>query len=124
MLQFLFKRIAVGMIFLQSKNLEEKSIDIEETRNAIKWYQKNLKGSGLLVFPFFKKYLLNGASYHLGAIHFEHENGKGINSELFEILSLRGVHLVDTSILPILPPGPHTSIAAAYAKLIVQRVIK
>jgi hypothetical protein len=122
-LQFFFKRIAIGMIFLESKKLDGISIDMDEVKKALKWYRIKFKNSGLIIFPFFKKYLLNGASYHLGAVHFEDEESKGINSELFEILATKGVHLVDTSILPKLPPGPHTSIAAAYSKLIVRKAI-
>ena len=123
-LQAVYRRIAIGMIFLGSKPVEDKSISKFEVQNALKWYRVKLRGSELLMLPLFKKYLLQGASYHFGAIHFENEEKKGINSQIFEFLASKKVYLVDTSILPKLPPGPHTSIAAAYTKLVVRNALK
>jgi hypothetical protein len=109
------------MIFLESTSRMTSELDKKIVRETIKHFNGHLKNSGLLLLPFFKKFLLNGASYHLGAIHFEGERLRGIDSQLYKDLVAHNVFITDTCALPFLPPGPHTSTAAALAKLIVKR---
>lgn len=119
--EFVFRRIGIGMIFLESTSTKIDELDKNMVRAVIQQYRSLLQNSGIILLPFFKKFLLNGASYHLGAIHFEGEKLRGIDSQLFKNLAEHNVFITDTSALPFLPPGPYTSTAAALAKLIVKR---
>jgi hypothetical protein len=119
--KFVFRRVGIGMIFLESTSGMISELDQKIVREMIKHFNGHLKNSGMLLLPFFKKFLLNGASYHLGAIHFEGEKLRGIDSQLYKDLVAHNVFITDTCALPFLPPGPHTSTAAALAKLIVKR---
>jgi hypothetical protein len=46
---------------------------------------------------------------------------RGVDSQLYKDLAAHRVFITDTGALPFLPPGPHTSIAAALARLSVKR---
>ena len=118
-----FKRIGIGMIFLESKVVGEELPEADEIRESIRDFKKLLKNSGILPLPFLKKLLLNGASYHLGSIHLRGEELKGIDSQIYQDLSANDVFVTDTCALPFLPPGPHTSAAAALAKLIAGKEV-
>jgi hypothetical protein len=119
--RFIFRRIGVGMIFFASTSKKIDELDRKVVKEMFLSHKNLLKNSGIILLPFFKKFLLNGASYHLGAIHFEGENMRGVDSQLYKDLAAHNVFITDTSALPFLPPGPHTSTAAALAKLIVKR---
>jgi hypothetical protein len=114
----IFKRIGIGMIFLESTVMGGDNPSKHEIRKSIRDFMKVLSSSGILLLPFFKKLLLNGTSYHLGSIHFQGEKSKGIDSQIFQELAANHVFITDTCALPLLPPGPHTATAAALAKLI------
>jgi hypothetical protein len=116
-----FKRIGIGMIFLESAALGAGHPSRSEIRNAIKDFRKLLHRSGILPVSFFRKLLLDGGSYHLGSIHFQGEMLKGIDSEIYQNLASNHVFISDTCALPFLPPGPHTATAAALAKLIASK---
>ena len=122
--RFIFRRIGVGMIFFESTSTQIDELDKKVVKEMLSAHKNLLKNSGIILLPFFKKFLLNGASYHIGAIHFEGENKRGVDSQLYNDLAAHNVFITDTSALPFLPPGPHTSTAAALAKLIVKREMK
>jgi hypothetical protein len=119
--RFIFRRIGVGMIFFESTSTQIDELDKKVVKEMLSAHKNLLKNSGIILLPFFKRFLLNGASYHIGAIHFEGENMRGIDSQLYKDLAAHNVFITDTSALPFLPPGPHTATAAALAKLIVKR---
>jgi len=120
-LKFIYRRVGVGMIFFESSSAHIEKLNKKVVKEIL-WAHKNLlRNSGIILFPFFKRFLLNGASYHTGSIHFEGENMRGVDSQLYKDLAAHKVFITDTGALPFLPPGPHTSIAAALARLSVKR---
>lgn len=120
-LAFLFQRIGVAMVFLQATNINEQKFNSSEFNEARRELRDLLSQARIRIIPVKKELLLNGASYHYGSIRFEHETNKGVDSNLFKMLAENEIFLTDTSALPYIPPGPHTSISAALAKLIVDR---
>ena len=120
-LAFIFKRIGVCMMFFNSMPLGESGINKKLVKNELIFLNSILKFSGARVLNFRTTHLLNGASHHIGAIHFKKENLAGIDSPIFSRLTEMNIFLTDTSALPALMPGPHTAIAAALAKISVKK---
>ncbi len=121
---FFFQRIGVAMVFLQATNINDQKINSSEFNEARKELRAVLSQARIRIIPGRRELLLSGASYHYGSIRFEHETNKGVDSNLFEMLAENEIFLTDTSALPHIPPGPHTSISAALAKLIVDRSLQ
>jgi hypothetical protein len=64
-------------------------------------------------------YFLNHDSYHSGGVY-DSEQGiahAGINSKLYSDLAKLKIKLLDSCVLPAVPPGPHSLTAAALARL-------
>jgi hypothetical protein len=110
------------MIFLKSTPLLE-SVDKSKLvfKKELRYVNSILKVNSAFVLNFTRRYLLNGDSYHLGSLHFVGEKHSGVNSRLFKMLAEKNIFLTDTSALPELPPGPHTAISAALAKVTVKK---
>jgi len=120
----LFQRIGVAMIFLQATDVNDQTLNYSEFNEARKELSAVLSQAAIKIIPGKRELLLRGASYHYGSIRFEHETKKGVDSDLFRILAENEIFPTDTSALPQIPPGPHTSISAALAKLIVEKSLK
>ena len=120
----LFQRIGVAMVFLQPTDTNDQKFNSSEFNKARKDLKAVLIQAGIRIIPGKMELLLRGASYHYGSIRFEYEIKKGVDSDLFAILAETEIFLTDTSALPQIPPGPHTSISAALAKLIVEKSLK
>jgi hypothetical protein len=120
----IFQRIGVAMVFLKATDIDDHQLNLSEYEVARKDLRRALKKASIRIIPGKKELLLMGASYHYGAIRFENEENKGIDSMLFSTLSSNEIYITDTSALPHLPPGPHTSISACLAKLIVEESLK
>jgi hypothetical protein len=121
---FLFQRIGVAMVFLQATNINDQKLNSPEFNEARKELRAVLSQARVRIIPGKRELLLRGASYHYGSIRFEHETKKGVDSDLFRMLSENEIFLTDTCALPHIPPGPHTSISAALAKLIVEKSLE
>lgn len=120
----LFQRIGVAMIFLQSTDIENQTLNSDEFKKARKKLSTVLRKASIRIIPGKREHLLNGASYHYGSIRFADDTGKGVDSQLFLTLAKSQIFLTDTSALPYIPPGPHSSISMALAKLIVENSLK
>jgi hypothetical protein len=123
-LSLLFRRLGICMIFLSPVALGSSKVNRSEVNTNVNFLSSLLGESRVWTLRFIKRYLLGGASHHVGSIHIQGEKQFGVNSEIFSKLAMENVYLVDTSALPSLPPGPHTSIAAALAKIIVKKSLK
>jgi hypothetical protein len=95
-----------------------------EFKKARKKLMTVLRKAAITIIPGKREHLLSGASYHYGSIRFADETSKGVDSQLFSTLAKSEIFLTDTSALPYIPPGPHTSISVALAKLIVENSLK
>jgi hypothetical protein len=113
----LFRHIGICMIFLpETELLETRGEARASLSKLMPRITKDLKRSHLFPFPLFSRFLLKGASRHLGAISRSGESDFGFKSKLWNELAKDEVYLFDTSILPSLQPGPHTLIAVALVK--------
>jgi hypothetical protein len=119
-----YQRIGVAMIFLKATEIDNPQLDANEYKMARKELRMVLKKASINIIPGKRELLLMGASYHYGAIRFADEQNKGIDSTLFSTMASSEIYITDTSALPHLPPGPHTSISASLAKLIVEESLK
>lgn len=119
-----FQRVGIAMIFLQANDIENQKLKSSELNAARKELKNVLKKASIKIIRGKRELLLRGSSYHYGSIRFSDEVQKGIESRLFANLSNNQIYITDTSSLPHLPPGPHTSISACLAKLIVEKSLK
>lgn len=119
-----FQRIGIAMIFLQATDIENQKLNSSELKAARKELKNVLKKASIKIIRGKRELLLQGSSYHHGSIRFSDEHRKGIESRLFATLVNNQIYVTDTSSLPHIPPGPHTSISACLAKLIVEKSLK
>jgi hypothetical protein len=117
---FFFKRLGVAMVFEPA--IEGTTLSDTKNRSLLRQLKSEFAKFNSSLLTLFGIKLPLGTSYHAGAIHLAGENNKGINSEIFRILSLHKVFLSDTSALPSVEPGPHTSVAAAIARLVANKI--
>ena len=76
---------------------------------------------GILHIPFSLKFSNAGASYHLGKLQ---KNGKAILDNLGQPPGGSGIHVVDSSSLQSIHPGPITVFSMFNSALITFRVLK
>lgn len=120
-LKVIFQRLGVAMVFFEATEIEDQEIDANQYELSVLQLKNIFRRSKIKIIPGKKLSLLNGASYHYGSVHFQGEESYGVDSKLYGYLECNQVYLTDTSALPKIPPGPHTSISATLAKLIVRR---
>ena len=76
---------------------------------------------GILHIPFSLKFSNVGASYHLGKLQ---KNGKALLDDLGQPQGGSGIHVVDSSSLQSVQPGPITVFSMFNSALITLRVLK
>jgi hypothetical protein len=116
------KHVGIAMIFTPGTSTRDtrKQISVQIKRD-IKTLRVALRQGSFYLLPLPKVFLLNEESMHVGSLGVEGFS-RGVNSTRFMELEQVGIYICDTSILPDLPPGPHTSIASAFVKLLIQKV--
>jgi len=119
-LDWILRHTGVAMLFLPGTS---DKISKEEVRGILqepfKQLRLILRQQGSLLFRNPSVYFLNHGSYHSGGIY-ESEQGvaqAGINSKLYSDLAKSKIKLLDSCVLPAVPPGPHSLTAAALARL-------
>ena len=123
--QKVFSHFGICMVFLPETHLlETKASSRKILSNFMPIIRSNLRESQILCSKTFARYLLNGASRHLGGISGKGEKNYGFKSSLWHSLAKNKVFVLDTGSLPNIQPGPHTLIAVALAKyLVIDKVI-
>jgi hypothetical protein len=123
-IEYLMRHIGIAMVFAPGY---ESDVNPKKVRRIMKdpiaQVRKVLaqNGAELLLQP--RRYILNHDSHHSGSIY-EMRDGitnSGLNSRVYSSLRDQNVHLLDSSLLPQIPPGPHTLTAASLARLEIRR---
>jgi ferredoxin len=117
----IFKRIGIVMIFAEGGEWNSNKNEILRIeQSTIPEIRKALKLIGGHVIPGVRQTLSNGNSEHVGSWEpFRKEALQLLNIEEKANLKLPKVLPIDTTLLPIVPPGPHTAIAASLSRIAV-----
>jgi ferredoxin len=117
----IFKRIGVVMIFAEGGEWNPTKNEILKIeRSTIPEIRKALRLVGGHVIPGVRQTLTKGNSEHVGSWEpFRKEARQLLNMEEKANLKLPKVLPIDTTLLPIVPPGPHTAIAASLARIAI-----
>jgi ferredoxin len=117
----ILKRIGIAMIFSEGgKWNPSKDEVIKIEQSTLPEIKKALKLINGRVIPGVRQTLSNGESEHVGAWEpFRNEARQLLNEEERESLKLPKILPIDTTLLPIVPPGPHTAIAASLSRIAV-----
>jgi len=118
----ILKHVGIAMIFTPGTSTRDtkKKISVQIKR-GIKTLKTALRRANFFLLPLPRAYLLNEESMHVGSLGVDGYS-RGLYSTRFMELEEVGIYICDTSILPDLPPGPHTAIASAFVKLLIQKV--
>ena len=117
----LLKHVGIIMLFHPGTEKEDSERDIRKrSTELIGQIRKKWLKSGVLVLWGPKKYLLNEQTMHMGALG-TMQDLRGVDNPAIKLLSDNSVYICDTSLLPSLPPGPVTAVAAAYTRVIVSK---
>ncbi len=121
--EMILRHIGVLMLFHPGTEEEDSKKEIENRSNIlVKQIRKRWVKSGIFILGGPRKYLLNEETMHLGAIGLS-QDLRGLESAGIKMLADNSVYVCDTSLLPSLPPGPVTSIAAAFARSVVAKTL-
>jgi ferredoxin len=116
------RRIAIAMIFTEGSDWEFSKQEIVETENiVVPHIRQALKPIDGFVIPYFRELLSDGRSEHVGSW----SDSGSLTFSIKDLLStenLGRVIAIDTCLLPFMPPGPHTAIAASLARLIAGKL--
>lgn len=118
---WLAERLGIAMVFLPGQSFGPVSrVTKERLGRFLRSLQTEIGRHDVLVARPVKRWLLSGASHHVGAW----EGFKDyLSSEVLRSSATdRRIWPADTAVLPFIPAGPHTVTAAAIARLVAQRV--
>ena len=104
-------------------NIYKKEITNPFPLNTFKKLKTLLKKSGIFIIPFISKKFFYGKSNHYGS-QFAHKNIKDefSSDRLGRIFDLENVHILDSSVLPVLNVGPLTVTIIANSYRIIEEI--
>ena len=119
-LDWILRHTGVAMLFLPGTSDKISKEEVKDILNEpFKQLRIILRQQGAHIFRNPSVYFLNHDSYHSGGVY-DSEQGiahAGINSKLYSDLAKLKIKLLDSCVLPAVPPGPHSLTAAALARL-------
>ena len=122
-LESLMRHIGIAMLFIPGYESDLPKTKVKKIiREPIAELRKVLEMNGAVLINAPRRYILNHNSHHSGAIYSAEDgvNNAGINSKVYSNLQSLGIRLLDATLLPEIPPGPHTLAAASLARLEVR----
>lgn len=110
------------------KNNEKINIKIKDkskiNKSLINKLSKHLLKSKIIPLNFISKKFYFGRSNHMGGQFYHSTNKTGVSSDrLGRILGFQNVHIIDSSVLPIINVGPITAVTMANSYRISEEII-
>ena len=117
----IFKRIGIAMIFSEGGKWTSNKNDIQEIESkTIPRIAEALHLIGGRVIPGARQTLDQGRSEHVGSWEpLRTFSLKLLNDDNRNTLVIPKILPIDTTLLPFVPPGPHTAVAASLSRIVV-----